>query len=136
MVKRVILAFLFLPFTAQAEEGVADKPNVSVTQLCRELVPHQPDADVNYKPGTDQFGREVVPADLDGGAGIIEIPETVLVNLTVDQANILGLPANIPYKPEAYIGEVQVTTADGSVYFNGKRISQPQIQALCDEGKP
>src|SRR5690606_32199048 len=118
------------------EETMVDKPTTTMTQLCRELTAHQPDDDVEYKPGTDQFGREVVPADLDGGTPAIDVAESVTVTLTINQAQVLGLPTNIPYAPEAYIGEATVNPKDGSVYFNGKRIAQPQIQALCDEGNP
>ncbi len=137
MVKRIILAFMFLfPGVSYAEDAVADKSTVAVTQICRQLTAHKPDDDVAYKPGTDQFGREIVPADLDGGSPPIEIPESVLVTITLDQAQILGVPPPAPFNPEAYIGEVLVRPSDGSVFFNGKRLSSAQIQALCDEENP
>ena len=126
MVNRAItvLSFLVLSFAA-----FAAPPTVTTEKLCQELVPYQPSAGVNYEGGKDVHGRPVVSADVDNTTQI-EIPETIDLAITVDQAAQLGLPTTIPYKPEAYIGSVTVTK-DGTVYFNNKRISETQIQVLC-----
>src|ERR1044071_6414996 len=99
--------------------------------MCRECTAHHPSADVTYEPGTDQYGRPVAPADIEGTPQL-NMPETTSVQITVDQAAVLGLPPGITYRPEAYIGEVTVMKS-GDVYCNGKRVSQPQLQALCDQ---
>ncbi len=127
MVARLFLALcVLLSFPALAE----DVPNIK--QACQDLVPYQPSDDVEYKPGVDVNGNEVAPADLDSGVQPLKIPETMHLAITVDQAQKLGLPANIPYKAEAMIGDVTVNK-NGDVYFNGQRISQPQLQVLCKE---
>ena len=124
MVTRLSLAFLLLsPFPVFA----AEPPNI--TDLCQELVEYQPSDDVEYKPGVDVNGENVVPADLNGGTSI-ELPETTKVLITVEQAQQLGLPANVLYQPTAIVGMATVNK-NGDVYFNGKRISQPQLQVLC-----
>ncbi len=108
---------------------------VTTQKLCRELTAYQPSADVEYKAGSDVRGRSVAPADLnDDGAAPIQMPEIIDMAITVEQATQLGLPANIPYRPQAYIGNVSVMK-DGTVYFNNKRISQTQIQTLCEGNK-
>lgn len=121
---RIILAaVLLLPVTAFA----AEPPNI--TDLCQELVEYQPAADVEYQPGVDVNGESVVPADLNGGTQI-QLPEATRVFITVEQAQQLNIPSNTPYKPTAILGEVSVQK-NGDVYFNGKRVSQPQLQVLC-----
>jgi len=116
----------------------AEPQTVTTEKLCQELTAYQPSDDVNYEPGKDIRGHDVVPADVDNSAQI-EMLETIDLAITVDQAAQLGLPTNVPYKAEAYIGAVSVKK-DGSVYFNGKRISETQIQVLCkkpeEEAKP
>lgn len=119
----VLAALLLLPTTAFA----AEPPNI--TDLCQELVEYQPSDDVEYQPGVDVNGENVAPADLNGGTQI-ELPEATRVFITVEQAQQLNLPNNTPYNPTAFIGEVAVQR-NGDVYFNGKRISQPQLQVLC-----
>lgn len=124
--KLILLALLLLPVSAHAADPV------SVTQLCQELVAYQPADDVEYKPGVDVHGNGVVPADL-ADTPQLDIPETISVLITVNQAQQLGLPANIPYNAEAFVGQVTVNK-NGDTYFNGKRISQTQVQALCKDG--
>ena len=129
MVSRLIALFLFLIAGAAYAD---DAPNIK--QACQDLVAYQSNDDVEYKPGTDvdADGNPIAPADLDTGMEPLKIPETIHVAITVDQAQKLGLPANIPYRAEAMIGDVTVNK-NGDVYFNGQRISQPQLQVLCKE---
>lgn len=123
----VILTCLAIPAMAE------DLPNI--TQKCQELVTYQPSDDVEYKPGTDvdADGNPIAPADLDSGVKPIKLPETVEMAITIEQAQQLGLPVNVGYKPTAFIGQVSVNTKTGDTYFNGQRISQPQLQVLCQD---
>lgn len=102
---------------------------MTTKELCRQLIAYQPSGDVAYEPNKDVHGRAVVPADVEETSQL-EIPDTIGLAITVDQAAKLGLPATIPYKPEAFIGTV-IVNKNGDVYFNNKRISQTQIQVLC-----
>lgn len=108
---------------------MAQQKTLTTSELCRQLTTYEQAPGVGYTAGVDVHGREVAPADLDGGS-TINMPDTIDLAITVDQAQKLGLPNNLPYKPEAYIGNVTVTK-QGTVYFNNKRISEPQLQALC-----
>jgi hypothetical protein len=106
---------------------------VTVEQLCQRLTAYQPRADVDYKPGkdVDAHGKPIIPADVDGTPKL-DLPDTIDVAITFDQAKQFGLPVTTPYTPQSYIGNVSVTK-DGDTYFNGKRISDTQVQALCKD---
>jgi hypothetical protein len=126
------IGFILLALVT-AVPAIAQQPK-DVKQLCQDLVPYQPSDDVAYKPGVDVNGNDVAPADLDTGVQPLKLPEETQILITVDQAQKLGLTNNLPYKPEAFIGSVTVNKK-GDVYFNGQRISQPQLQILCQEEK-
>lgn len=129
MGRALLISSLFVALFTASTSWAADK-----SDLCRYAVDHKPDADVNYTPGTDQFGRDVVPADLDGGAAPVKIPDNIRVAITVNQAAQLGLNSGVNYAPEAFIGTAEITP-DGTVLFNGERISKQRINALCNDTK-
>jgi len=124
MKKLLLTIAILLPVTAYADDVV------TVDKLCRELPNYQPSADVTYTPNKDVHGRDVAPADLDGGSNQIGLGESIKLAITYDQAQQLHLP-NVPYTPQMYIGNAEIKK-DGSVFFNGKRLSQAQTQFLCD----
>jgi hypothetical protein len=127
--KRIIYAILFVPSLAFAQ---AQSP-ASESEFCRQVVQHQPQADVAYQAGVDVNGNAVVPADLDTGVQPIILPDVIHVPITVDQAEKLNLPSDAPYKAEALIGNVTVNTKTGEVKFNGQTISPAQINVLCEK---
>ena len=111
-----------------------------VTQAdCAKLVEHRPAADVAYKPGVDVHGRAVVPADLDGGARI-ELPDTILIPITVDLQDRFGIPANSAlFDGTAFIGIASFRFSDGKVTFNGRELTDPETRALaaaCQRAAP
>lgn len=123
--KKLILTVLFLlPVAAVAQD------RVTVEQLCRELPNYQPEASVEYQPNKDVHGNDVAPADLDGGNNQIKLGDSIKLAITYDQAQQLNIPG-VPYTPQMYVGNAEIKQ-DGSVYFNGQRLTQPQVQFLCD----
>ncbi|MDB5477974.1 MAG: hypothetical protein JWM96_469 [Alphaproteobacteria bacterium] len=125
-----LLLILLSPVTAFA---AAEKPPVSIERLCRELPNFQKSPDVDYIPGKDVYWRDVAPADVDATPQI-EMNENITVNISAFQAQQLGLPNTIGYTPETYLGQATIKK-DGSVFFNGQRLTQPQMQFLCDPEK-
>lgn len=112
-----IKAFLFLAFAAAP--GNAATLTIS-RDHCVRLVRHVPAADVTYRPGVDVRGNPVVPADLDGGAGIV-LPKSFAIPLTVDLGRHLGIPLKDDgLKAEAQLGSIEYR--DGQFWFGGKRL--------------
>lgn len=112
--------------------NAAEPQSLTTQQLCQELVPYQPSDDVTYQPEVDVYGREVVPADVSNSNPVEITPDMVTLLITADQAAQLGLGGTLPYRPEAFVGQVTLDQ-DGNVYFNNRRIAEPQIQALCKD---
>jgi hypothetical protein len=102
---------------------------VTITGVdCRKLVRHQPSADATYKPGVDARGRKVAPADING-APQIKVPETITFDAAVDLRRF-GIPNSSPlFQPNVGVGRVDVLP-DGRVFFNGKRLGDPEVAAL------
>lgn len=129
MVTRIIiLLVLFSPFAAFAAEK---KPNVG--DLCRRLTHVQDSGDVAYVPGKDVHGREVVGANVEEGEPEVRLGDNITIQLGSNDFQQLNLPNNgVPYNPYMDLGEITVKK-DGSVYFNGQRLTQPQVQGLCKD---
>jgi hypothetical protein len=127
MKKIILLLCLLVPFHAYAD----DKP-LSVKQLCAKMADLQSNGDADYVPNKDVHGRAVAPADLDSGSPPVNLSDTVTVAIGTDTLRQLNLPSNIPYTPYTNLGNVTVKK-DGSVYFNGQRLTQPQRQGLCND---
>jgi hypothetical protein len=106
---------LFVAALLAAAQARADGEQAEVTITrddCARLVEHVPAPDVAYRPGVDAYGREVVPADLNGAAPI-EAPETLHIPIEIDLLDRFGIPANPAlYESDLPIGEV--------VYRNGR----------------
>ncbi len=99
-------------------------------QNCRLLVRHVPDPGVEYQPGVDVRGREVVSADL-GGRQPIKVPETFTIDIDVYLADRLGIPAD----PKLYVPEanVAVVSVEGDrVFFEGQPLSDLRQQAVAE----
>lgn len=101
--------------------------------VCSGAVRHRSDVGVAYQPGVDAYGRKVATADLSGG-GDIQIPETIIIDITVELQKRYGLPADSRlFKPEAHIGALEVEQ-DGTMRFNGVPVSNDEalaVQAAC-----
>lgn len=80
-----LAAFLLasLPAGLLAAAALAQPATVTVTREdCQRLVRHVPSADATYQPGVDVYGREVAPADLNGGAQIV-LPDTYSFDIEI-----------------------------------------------------
>ncbi len=102
---------------------------------CIELVKHEPDDDVAYRPGVDVHGNAVAPADLYGGHAI-ELPQTVVIPIEVDLFDRSGRPADRRYRGEVAVGLVEIDLDDGYATFNGRPITAPaqaHLAARCRE---
>lgn len=128
----LVAAILAIAWPAAAQDTVT----VTITKSdCTRLVKHVPAPDVTYRPGVDVYGREVAPADLDGGARIA-VPETIQIVIEVDLQDRFGIPANRDvYAADAMIGEV-VVDAEGRATFNGQPLqneAQVELARRCQE---
>jgi len=130
------IPFILLTFCALVTSAAAD--TVTVTREgCAALQRYVPSADVEYKPGKDVVnGKPVPPADLDGGAPPIAMPDEIVISITALLQQKFGIPADSTlYKPEAYIGTVTVQP-DGRAYFNGKPLQNDaayELALLCQK---
>ncbi len=121
MISCLLAAAALTVVPARAQEGEA---TVTISKAdCAQLVEHLPAPDVTYQPGVDAYGREVVPAELNGGAQI-QVPETLRIPIEIDLLKRLGIPVTPGlYESDIPIGEV--IYRNGRLTFNG--------QALQDE---
>lgn len=95
---------------------------------CAWLIAHQPAPDVAYQPGVNVRGREVAPADLNGSD--IELPDVLVIDLTVNLADRLGIPADPDsFQADLEIGAVELR--DGRVYLNDEPVSGEAQAALA-----
>ncbi|MCC3860874.1 hypothetical protein [Pseudemcibacter aquimaris] len=106
---------------------------------CNLLTPHIPDADVEYNPGKDVRGRDVVPADLNGGGDSLGIGQNgysfYLTHDALRDAN-LNEKYGLTGSQEGKIILGQVTVKDGDVLWNGASLREAdrnRIYMLCDE---
>ena len=124
----IILSLCMMVFsqTVQADTIVMDQ------SLCKYLVEHKADADVEYQPGIDVHGKPVVGADLD--EPVINPPEVISFPITVDAAEYSGL--DVPAGVETEINIGQITLENKQLKFNGEPLtpkSQQALIALCHE---
>jgi hypothetical protein len=115
---------------AAAEDGY-----LTITKAdCARLARHYPAPDVAYQPGRDVRGKAVVPADLEGGTGLV-LPEAVVIPIEVDLFDRYGIPADADnYKGDIFIGEVVVDVATGRAIFNGQPLqseAEAELAARC-----
>ena len=128
--------FLILPCTAMATDHalIHGDPVRSIESVCQELTAYHGDGSADYVPGKDVYGRKVAPADLQDDAAQVKPHYPLKIAITFDQAKQFNLAPDVDYTPRMFIGMVEVHE-NGSVYYNGKRLSQPQTQFLCDPNK-
>lgn len=109
-----------------------DAPTIRIDPAaCRYVARHQPNADVEYKPGFDVNGKPVVPADLPDSYAI-DLPKSIDIAITADIARRFGIATNNLYRGEAQIGTV--TVQGNQVLFNGKPMqsaAEADLIALC-----
>ena len=116
------LALSFLLPTALSVN--AAQVEITQTSKCRIAERHVPDADVAYQPGEDVVnGNPVTPADLNGGAAAISVPQEfdIEIDAPLDQS-VSGSQGQPLFQPRAKIGKVTVSELEGdaAIAFNGQ----------------
>lgn len=131
MIARLVIALLMSSLISTAYAAEPRSP--SVKQLCDRLTNVQHSGDVDYVPNKDVYGRKVISANVEEGEPEVRLSDDITIQLGSNDFQQLNLPTNgnLPaYQPYMNLGEIQVKK-DGSVYFNGQRLTQPQTQSLC-----
>lgn len=130
-----VLLFLLIcvPLAVHAQENGDGKsdPVRDIRILCQQLTAYHNDGSVDYVPETDVMGRKVAPADLEAAIDPVQLNYPIKMAITLDEAKQYNLLPTIGYTPRMFVGFVELHK-DGSVYFDGKRVNQPQTQFLCD----
>ncbi len=121
----ILMALTLVPAAARAE-----KVKAKVTRAdCQNVVSHQPDADVAYRPGVDVHGNAVVPADLNGGSQF-KAPKEIHIPITIDIGKRFGVSSTSGlYDAEAEMGVV--TWRDGKITYNGQPLNNQDEAALA-----
>ena len=122
----MIAAFLSAPAVHGAEEEV-----VRITREdCLRVTNYIPSEDVTYKAGTDVYGREVAPADLN---------PTFQPSFSDRYSFVLEfqpLPTDERLELSTFDLGVVTVDKDGHVYFNGEPLhynEEAELQRLCQE---
>lgn len=102
-------------------------------QDCSQLTRHVASNDATYQPGIDVSGSAVAPADLNG-SGQIPAPEAIIIPLTLDLADRLGIPpgGNADYLARPVIGDIVVSN-EGRVTFNGTPLTSVDQHDLAQK---
>lgn len=109
---------------------------------CRRLTRYVPNGDAEYRPGVDVHGRPVAPADVDGGAGAVELPSSFTFYLDfapfqaedADDGPLLGGKDSLD-ETTFILGQVSVDE-DGFVSFDGRPLhdeEEARLHRLCRE---
>jgi hypothetical protein len=126
----VILTYFAGVFPAMADLAVTRRD-------CDRLVRYQQAPGVEYQPGVDAHGRQVVPADL-GGGNQIKPPETIVIPIEVLIQDRFHIPTNsVLWKGKAQVGVVTVT--GDQAYYEGQLLGDPEtaaLEQLCREQFP
>ena len=111
----------------------ADPQIVVSRRDCARLVAHEPTDDVAYTPGIDVRGRWVAPPEVDDQRRL-DLPDTIVIPITVDLEERLGIGEDGRFEAEAHIGVVAVR--EGKAYFNGELLDDEAaaaVRAACQE---
>lgn len=117
------------PLTYAQGNGVGPDKIVVTRSDCAALVEHRPSADVEYRPGVDARGRQVVAADVAGTLRIAP-PDEVVIDVTVQVYQYLGRT------PPPGLGDTgasvgRLVLSDGKLSFNGEPLSDPASRAIA-----
>lgn len=133
----LFLILLILPSWAAAETLRIDHA------VCRYVAVHVPDEDVTYKPGVDQYGKKVVPSDINASP-INNMADEIRIKITNDTAKIFDLKVpeiqkgneKLPLtEPEI---EYYIDLKNGVPTLNGKPLEplqRKQLAVLCEGQK-
>lgn len=99
---------------------------------CQQLVRHQASADVEYKPGVDVRGREVVPADVGGTQPKLRLPNQLTIDIGIDLGKRLGIGGGgNQFSSNVSIGKVTFDRRSGQITFNDQPIGNAHTNAIA-----
>lgn len=123
--------FLFFVLIIFSSASFAQETALPFSE-CRILPDYKSQDNVAYKAGVDVHGKSVVPADIN--ASQIDVPETMVVPLTVDMARGLSGAGAKGIGLEGTMGFLEVFK-NGRVTYNGTDIT-PQVYQVCGQSPP
>lgn len=125
---KIHLLIAFISFPALAQEMTPLPPE------CNVLKEHVAKDDVAYQAGVDVHGKAVVPADIN--APVMDVPETMVVPLTVDLAKRLSFTSASAkgIEMEGTMGFLEISK-NGRVTFNDKDVTS-QVYVFCGQKPP
>ncbi len=138
-----LLALLFAAAPDVGSQEVGSQGGLLVShEDCRRLTRYVPSGDADYRPGVDVYGRSVASADLDGGAGAVELPRSFSFYLDFapfqaeedDDGPLLGGKDSLD-ETTFILGRVSVDE-DGFVSFDGRPLhdeEEARLYRLCRE---
>jgi hypothetical protein len=124
-------ALLILAF---ARLAAADALLIVEPGACDYLTAHEPAPDVAYAPDRDAFGNPLPPAEVDPQARL-DLPEDYWLRVFVPLNQAIDIPAGSNLEPVAQseidIGVVRIK--DGELFFDGRRLSSQEQNAIAAE---
>ena len=127
------------PSAVQTVPAPMEQILVVTEAQCNLLMPHIPDESVDYKPGKDVRGRDVVPADINNGGNSLGLGQNgytfFMIHDALKDANLterFGLTGS----QEGRIILGQVTVKDGDVLWNGNSLREAErnrVYMLCNQ---
>jgi len=135
---------LLLTVLALLGEGLVSSPGaaeggqtVEITvEDCRRATRYLEPAGVAYEPGKDVYGRDVAPADLDGGSGRIELPEVLEFDVAFNPLSELAISGGTRdfSNTSVSLGRVTYDLTTKRLTFNGQTLSsdsEAELIAQC-----
>ncbi|MEE2933070.1 MAG: hypothetical protein VX941_06560 [Pseudomonadota bacterium] len=95
---------------------------------CARLAQHQPRSDVNYKPGVDVYGKQVVGAEL-GNGHKLKFPSTIEFPIAFNP--LKKASAARFSKTSAGVGKVKYDISKNTFTLNGQPMNDKAIEQLA-----
>lgn len=103
------------------------------TDLCQLVEIHKPADDVEYQPGVDVRGKEVVGADLNPAQSkIITPPSIIKIPLTIDIVKYTNITVPEGTELDSALGMIEYNLDTKKLSFNGKDITSA-VNKYCKE---
>lgn len=130
-----VLAGLGLAGLGSAQAG--DRVEISLED-CRRATRYVEPEGVAFEPGKDVYGREVDPADLNGGTGQVELPEIIEFDVAFNPLSDLAISQGTRdfSNTSDSLGRVTFDTVTNRLTFNGETLSadtEADLIAQCRE---
>lgn len=132
----LLLTLVSLRAAAQAPPAQSVDQGVYVTrQDCRQLVAHNADPGVEYKPGVDVRGKYVAPADLPGQENF-KLPDKIEFDLRLNPLAYAPSQGNAASgslsNTNINLGHVEVDLLSGQAKLNGHALDGEQTRIVTE----